>query len=165
MRASKRSEQNGTSLLNQKIRSVNLDFSKIQIAVEKHLPIETSKETYDLLRALYEYFCLLSVKNELPEMHPNYNDAKTTMLAYYTLNDIILSITVGDKETQKEINELITLLGKLPNPTDSKVTINALKDLINKLGTEKEKEDVIEETRMVLRQFLSNDNQSSKANS
>jgi hypothetical protein len=144
--------------------SVNLDFSKIQLSVEKHLPKETSKETYDLLRALYEYFCLLSVKNELPdEMHPSYKDAKTIMLAYYTLNDIILSIIVGDKETQKEINELITLLEKLSNPTSSKVNINEIKGLIDKLGAEKEKEDTIEETRMVLRQFLGNYNPSSKA--
>jgi len=124
--------------------------------IEKHLPKETSKETYDLLRALHDYFYLLASKNELPnDFHPNYKDAKTTILAYYTLNDIILSITVGDKDTQREINQLMTLLEGLPNATDLKINISKLKDVINKLGTEKEKEDFIEESRMVFRQFLS----------
>ena len=155
------SEENGRSLMNQKIGSINLDFSKLLQAVEKHLPKETLKETYDLLRTLYEYFCLLASKNELPdEIHPNYKDAKTTVLAYYTLNDIILSITVGDKDTQREINQLMTLLEDLPNATDLKINISELKEVINKLGTKKEKEDFIEESRVVFRQFLSHNNSS-----
>lgn len=148
---SKRSEETGKRLMNQTSGSVNLDFSKLLLAVEKHLPKETSKETYDLLRALHDYFCLLKLPDET---HPNYKDTKKTILAYYTLNDIILSITVGEKDNQREINQLMTLLESLPNATDLKINISELKGVINKLGTEKEKEDFIRESRMVFRQLL-----------
>ena len=137
--------------MNQTSGSVNLDFSKLLLAVEKHLPKETSKETYDLLRALHDYFCLLKLPDET---HPNYKDTKKTILAYYTLNDKILSITVGEKDNQREINQLMKLLESLPNATDLKINISELKGVINKLGTEKEKEDFTRESRMVFRQLL-----------
>jgi hypothetical protein len=153
---SNRSEEAAKRLINQTIGSVNLDFSKLLLAVEKHLPKETSKETYDLLRTLYEYFCSLTSKNKLPEeIHPNYKEAKATILAYYTLNDIILSIIVGDKDAQREIDELIMLLEALPKVPDLKIKTSDIKDIINKLSTEKEKEAFIEESRMLFRQFLS----------
>ena len=151
-----RSEENGRNLMTRKIGSINLDFSKLLIAVRNNLPKETSKETYDLLRTLYEYFCSLASKNEsLDEIHPNYKDAKATILAYYTLNDIILSIIVGDKDTQREINQLMMLLEDLPNTTDLKINISELRDVINKLDIKKENEDFIEESKIVFRQFLS----------
>ena len=148
---SRRSEETGKRLMNQTSGSVNLDFSKLLLTVEKHLPKETSKETYDLLRALHDYFCLLKLPDETPL---NYKDTKKTILAYYTLNDIILSITVGEKDNQREINQLMTLLESLPNATDLKINISQLKGVINKLDTEKEKEDFIRESRMVFRQLL-----------
>ena len=121
---SKRSEVAGKRLMNQTSGAVNLDFSKLLLAVEKHLPKETSKETYRLLRTLHDYF-LLASKNKLPdENHPDNKETKKTILAYYTLNDIILSITVGEKDNQKEINQLMTLLESLPNATDLKINIS-----------------------------------------
>jgi hypothetical protein len=137
--------------MSQKIGSTNLDFSKLSLAVKEHLP----KETYGLLRTLYEYFCVLASKNEfLDEIHPNYHDAKTIILAYYTLNDIILGTIVGDDETGRESNELVMLLEDLPMGTDLKMNVSALKDVINKLGIEKGKESAVEESRMVFRQQL-----------
>ncbi len=94
-------------------------------------------------------------KNKLPdENHPDNKDAAKTILAYYTLNDIILSIMVGEKDNQREINQLMVLLESLPNATDLKINISDLKGVINKLDTEKEKEDFIGESRMVFRQLL-----------
>ncbi len=152
---SKLSEETGKRLMNQTIGSVNLDFSRLLLAVEKHLPKETSKETYDILRTLYEHFCLLASKNQIPdEAYSNYKDAKTTILAYYILNDIILSITVGEKDNQREINQLMMFLEDLPNTTDLRINISELKGIINKLGTAKENEDFVEESRMLFRQFI-----------
>ena len=121
---SKRSEVAGKRLMNQTSGAVNLDFSKLLLTVEKHLPEETSKETYDLLRTMHDYFLLASKNKLTDENHPEHKDTKKTILAYYTLNDIILSITVGEKDNQKEINQLMTLLESLPNATDLKININ-----------------------------------------
>jgi hypothetical protein len=133
-----------------------LDFKKLSLATKRHLPVEVSKETYSILKSLNEYFNeSASSKNELPEQtHPNYNDAKTTVIAYYTLNDIILGIIVGDEQIGKETNELVKLMAKLSEETNLKMDIDAIKDWANKLRVEEGKESVIEESRAVFLQQL-----------
>ncbi|MCJ7631007.1 hypothetical protein MUP77_01205 [Candidatus Bathyarchaeota archaeon] len=151
----KRSEENVWRFTGQKIGTINLDLTKLASAFKGHLPEEISKETYSILRSLYEYFSGLTSKNEfLEQIHPNYHDAKTTILAHYTLNDIILGTIVGDEEIGKESNELVMMLDDLSKGTDLKINIDAIKDIINKLGMEKGKESVIEESRAVFRQQL-----------
>jgi hypothetical protein len=151
----KRSEENVRSFAGQKIGTINLDFTKLSLAIKERLPGEISKEAYSILRSLYEYFSGLTSKNEfLEQIHPNYHDAKTTILAYYTLNDIILGTIVGDEEIGKESNELVMMLDDLSKGTDLKINVDAMKDIINKLGIEKGKESVIEESRAVFRQEL-----------
>jgi hypothetical protein len=151
----KRSEENVKNFTGQKTDTINLDFTKLSLAIKEHLPEEISKETYSILRSLYEYFSGLASKNEFPEQtHPNYHDAKTTILAHYILNDIILGTIVGDEEIEKESNELVMMLDDLSKGTDLKINVDAVKDIINKLGMEKGKESVIEESRAVLRQQL-----------
>lgn len=149
-----RSEENVRNFTCQTTRTVNLELTKLSSAIKERLPGETSKETYGILRSLYEYFSELT-KNEFPEkIHPNYHDAKTTILAYYTLNDIILGTIVGDEEIGKESNELVTMLDDLSKATDLKIDVDAIKDVINKIGLEKGKESVIEESRAVFKQQL-----------
>jgi hypothetical protein len=151
----KRSEENVRSFTGQKIGTINLDFTKLSLAIKERLPEEISKEADSILRSLYEYFSGLTSKNEfLEQIHPNYHDAKTTILAYYTLNDIILGTIVGDEEIGKESNELVMMLDDLSKGTDLKINVDAMKDIINKLGMEKGKESVIEESRAVFRQQL-----------
>jgi hypothetical protein len=151
----KRSEENVRSLAGQKIGTINLEFTKLSLAIKERLPEEISKEAYSILRSLYEYFSGLTSKNQfLEQIHPNYHDAKTTILAYYTLNDIILGTIVGDEEIGKESNELVTMLDDLSKGTDLKINVEAIKDIINKLGMEKGEESVIEESRAVFRQQL-----------
>jgi len=151
----KRSEENVRSLAGQKIGTINLEFTKLSLAIKERLPEEISKESYSILRSLYEYFSGLTSKNEfLEQIHPNYHDAKTTILLYYTLNDIILGTIVGDQEIGKESNELVMMLGDLSKGTDLKINVEAIKDIINKLGMEKGEESVIEESRAVFRQQL-----------
>jgi hypothetical protein len=135
--------------------TANLDFTKLSTAIKEHLPEEISKETYSILKSLYEYFNGLTSQNEtLEQSHPNLHDAKTTILAYYTLNDIILGTIVGDEEIGKESNELAVMIDDLSKGTNLKINFDAIKDAINKLGMEKEKESVIEESRAVFMQQL-----------
>jgi hypothetical protein len=70
------------------------------------------------------------------------------------LNDIILGTIVGDEEIGKESNELVMMLDDLSKGTGLKINVDAIKDVINKLGVAQEKESVIEESRAVFVQQL-----------
>jgi hypothetical protein len=148
------SRENARSFADQK-GAIDLEFAKLSSAIKEHLPEEISKEAYGILKSLYEYFNGLTSQNEnLEQIHPNYNDAKTTILAYYTLSDIILGTVVGDEEIGKESNELVTMLDDLSKATGLEINVDAIKEVINKLGAEEEKESVIEESRAVFMQQL-----------
>jgi hypothetical protein len=134
---------------------VNLDFAKLSSAIKEHLPEEISKEAYDILRVLFEYFNGLTSQGESSaQIHPNHDDAKKVILAYYTLNDIILCTVVEDEEVGKERAELAMVLDGLSKGTGLKINVDAVKDVVNKLGVEKEQESVIEESRAVFVQQL-----------
>jgi hypothetical protein len=151
----KRSEESFRSLTGQKTGTITLDFAKLSSAVKERRPEEISKETYSILRALYEYFSGLASKNEpLEQIHPNYHDAKTIVQAHYTLNDVILGTIVGDEEVGKESNELVIMLDDLSKATNLKIDVDAIRNIIDKLGTEKGKESVIQESRAIFRQQL-----------
>ena len=150
----KRSEENARHLKDKKLGARELDFALLSLAVKKRLPEEISKETLNLLRLLHDYFSGLASANEsLEQIHPNDHDAKTTIQAYYLLNDIILGVMVGDR-AEKEINALVVMLGDLSKKSGLKINISALKDTIDKLGVEQEKESVFEESRMIFRKQL-----------
>jgi len=153
----KRSEENAGKVTDQKIETIELDFTKLSLAIKERLPEETSKETYNLLRLLHDYFGGLDSENEfLKEIHPNYYDAKTTIQAHYLLNDIVLGTILEDEEIGKEHNELMMTLEDLSRGTGLKININAIKDVIAKLGGEKGNESAIEKSRAVFRQQLNN---------
>jgi len=150
----KRSQENALILKDQKIGLIALDFTKLSLAVKERLPEEISKETYNLLRLLHDYFNGLATANEsIKQVHPNYHDAKTTIRAYYLLNDIILGLMVGDK-VEKEIDALAVMLEDLSKDTGLKINMKALKYTIVKMGAKQEKESAIEESRTVFRKQL-----------
>ena len=62
---------------------------------------------------------------------------------------------VGDR-AEKEINTLVVMLEDLSKKSGLKINIDALKDTIDKVGVEQEKESVIEESRTVFRKQLVN---------
>jgi hypothetical protein len=151
----KRSEENAARLTDQEMKIIELDFTKLSSAIKERLPEETSKETYNVLRLLHDYFGGLDSENEyLKEIHPNYYDAKTAIQAHYLLNDIVLGTILEDEEIGKEHNELLITLEELSKGTGLKININAIKNVIAKLGAEKGKESVIEKSRAVFRQQL-----------
>jgi len=152
---SKRSEENAGRLTDQKMKTIELDFTKLSLAIKERLPEEISKETYNLLRLLHDYFRGLDSEDEsLKEIHPNYYDAKTTIQAHYLLNDIVLGTILEDEEIGKEHNELLITLEDLSKVTGLKININAIKNVITKLGVGKEKEKVVNESRAVFRKQL-----------
>jgi hypothetical protein len=135
--------------------AVNLDFEKLSSAIKEHLPEEISKEAYSILRVLFEYFNGLPSQGESSaQIHPNHDDAKKVILAYYTLNDIILGTVVEDEEVGKERVELAIALDDLSKVTGLNMNVDAVKDVVAKLGAEQAKESVIEESRAVFAQQL-----------
>jgi hypothetical protein len=141
-------------LKDQNIGITVLDFTKLSSAIKEHQREEITKETYNILRLLYDYIIALASTNEFPEpIHPNYYDAKTTIQAYYLLNGIILGIIVGDR-VEKEINALVAILENLSNKSGLRINIDALKDTIDKVDAEPEKESAIEENRTLFRKQL-----------
>lgn len=151
----KRSEENAARLTDQEVKIIELDVTKLSSAIKERLPEETSKETYDVLRLLHDYFGGLDSENEfLNKIHPNYSDARIIIQAHYLLNDVILGTLVGDEEIDKELNELLMTLEDLSNGTGLKININAIKNVIAKLGVNKERERVVKESREVFRKQL-----------
>ena len=150
------SEENIRDFTDLNVGTVDLDLTKLSSAIKAHLLEETQKEIYAILRSLHEYFSGLASQNAavVEQAHPNYQDAKTIILAYYTLNDIILGTIVGDKEIGKERNSLVMMLDGLSKGTNLNINVDAVKDVVNKLSKEKGKESVIDESRTLFKQQL-----------
>ena len=91
------------SFTTQTMPSLKMDFSKIGSAIKTQIPKEASNEAFSILKAEYEYFNGLSVDDDFKENHPNFQDAKAVILAYFILNDLLLGKVVGDKENREEI--------------------------------------------------------------
>jgi hypothetical protein len=148
-------EENTVGLGDQQMKIMELDFTRLSLAIKERFPEETSKEVYNILKLLYDYFSGLDSENDLlKEIHPNYFDAKTIIQAHYLLNDIILGTILEDEEIGKEHDVLLTTLEELAKGASLKININAIKNVIAKLGAEKGKESVIEKSRAMFRKQL-----------
>ena len=151
----KKSVKKVEELTDQKITLLELDFSKLTLVINERTQEEISKETYSILRFVYDYFIGTDSENEtLEQVHPNYYDAKTTILAYYLLNDIVLGSIIGDEEIGEEQKELLMTLEDLAKSTNLKININAIKAVICELRDENGKESFIEKSRMLFRHQL-----------
>jgi hypothetical protein len=142
------------SFTGQTMPPLNLDFSNVSSAIKRQVPKETSKEAYNILKTIYGYFNGLSLDDDLKDYRPNLQNAKAVILAYYTLNDLLLGKVVGDKENKKENSQLETVLQNLANETNFKVNIDELKGSIDKMGLESDRESVIEESRGIFKEQL-----------
>jgi hypothetical protein len=165
------------SFTGQTIAPLSLDFLKVSSAVKRQIPKETSKEAYNILKAIYGYFNGLNLDEGLParrssgcwcsnlqmrlclnhafkDCHMNFQNAAAAILAYYMLNDLLLGKAVGDKDNKKENSHLETVLQNLANETNFKVNIDELKGSIDKMGLESDTENVIENSRRIFKEQL-----------
>jgi hypothetical protein len=155
----KKSVKKVEELKNQKNYLLEMDFSKLSSVIKERELEEISKETYNLLKFLYDYFNQLSTANE--SLKQIYHYARTTIRAYYLLNNIELGIMVRN-EVGKEIIALVSSLEDLSKNTDLKLNIDALNDLVTKVGAEQQKERVIEETKAAFKKQIENFNESQR---
>ncbi len=146
---------NTFSFTGQFMPPLNLDFLKISSAIENQNLEETSKEAYDILKMIYSYFDNLNLNDDLKESVPNFVNAKAIILAYYTLNYLLLGKIAGEKENTNEYNQLKSVLELLANDTNFKVNIEALKASVDKVIPENYSESEIAKTREIFKnQFM-----------
>jgi hypothetical protein len=143
--------------LNQSLQTMEplmLDFSKVASAIKHQIPKETSEEVYSVLKSIYEYFGSLKIEFDLKEAHPNFQDSKNIIIAYYTLNDLLLGKVVGEKENNQEKYQLENVLQILATTTNFKADVEALKANINMVIPEKDLESFVEDIRANFREEL-----------
>ena len=143
------------SFTGQTMPPFNLDFSKVSSAIKRQVAKETSKDAYNILKAIYGYFNGLSLDDGLQDCRPNFQNVKALILAYYTLNDLLLGKVVGDKENKEENSQLEMVLQNLANETNFKVNIDELMDSIDRTSLESDRESVIEKSRGIFKEQLS----------
>ncbi len=142
------------NFLGQTMEPLNFDFSKLSLAIKKQHPKSTSKETYNILKTAHLYFKGLNLKDDFPEVHPNYQDAKALIFSYYLLNDLLLGKVVGDEEVEKESIELELALQSLATDANVEVNFDALKDSLNRMDIWQEREGAIEESRDIFKEQM-----------
>jgi hypothetical protein len=135
---------------------LTLDFSGVAAAVKSELPENASKETFKVLKAIYNYFAALDADEDFASVHPNFSDAKTALLACYTLNDIYLGKIVGEKDLQKQSAALESALQSLSKETGFKVDFESLKAGFDSVASEEGFEGEIEDVRETFRAQLGN---------
>ncbi len=136
------------------LEPLDLDFSKVAAAVKSQVAKETSKETLNVLKAIHSYFNGLKAENDLAGTNPNFEHAKAAVLAYYTLNDLLLAKIVGEKDNQKEMAYLEETLKTLSEGTNIKVDVVGLSGCIDKMGVEAERESGVFEARALFKEQL-----------
>jgi hypothetical protein len=133
---------------------LNLDFAKVSAAIKRQVPKETSKETYNILKSIYEYFDGLKPDDDLKDASLNFQNANAVILAYYTLNDLLLGKVIGEKDNKKESLALESVLLGLANESTVKVNFEELKVSMDRLDVEVENESVVEDTRAIFKEQL-----------
>jgi hypothetical protein len=141
------------NLTGQTLAPLNLDFSKIASAVKTQAANEVSKEAFNILKTVYEYFNALNPDEDIKENQPNFQTAKTLILAYFLLNDLLFGKFVGDKETSVETSELETALQSL-GEANFKVDVEELKRSMDKISLEDDKQKLIEDNRAIFKEPL-----------
>jgi hypothetical protein len=142
------------SFTGQTVAPLNLDFTKISLAIQNQTPKEASAEIYAILKAIYEYFQNLNMDDDLKENYPNFENAQAVIFAYYTLNDLLLGKILG-KENEKENSQFEAALQKLSVESSVKVDFAAVKECMGKIGVE-DSGDVFEDCRGILREQMAN---------
>ena len=140
------------SFTGQTMMPLNLDFAEVSTAIKRQVPKETSKESYNLLKLIYEYFNSLKSDDDLKELRLNFQNAKDVMLAYYMLNDVLFGKVVGEVDNVEESLALESALLRLVNESSFKVNIEDLR--INSFEAEVDGDLVIVNARAIFRDQL-----------
>ncbi len=152
----KQFEEKAVKFASLNANKLSLDLRPLSLAIQEHRAKDAAKETFASLKALYYgFYAVVTSVNGSEQLHPNPSDANHTIQSVYVVNDIMLGAIVGDEEITKENIELLKILDDLAKLPDSKIDVNAVKSSVEKIGTDKEKqEQFVEDIRLMLEQQL-----------
>ena len=134
---------------------LNLDFTNVSATIKRRISEETSKEAYDILKSIYEYFDGLKPLDYQKDDSVNVPIAKNLILTYYMLNDVLFGKVVGEVDNEKEILALEGVLLDLANGSNVKFNIEELKSGIYKLGVKVDYERIFKDIRASFKEKLS----------
>ncbi len=138
----------------QTMTPLNLEFAKVSAAIKRQVPKETSKEAYNILKSIYEYFNSLKPDNDLTDTNLNAQNVKAVISAYYMLNDLLFGKVIGEKDNKKESLALESVLLTLANESIVKVNVEELNAGMDRLGVDVDSKGVIGETREIFKKHL-----------
>jgi hypothetical protein len=133
---------------------LNLDFLKITTAINNQDLQKISKEAYNILKTIFEYFNSLNVDDDFKESVPNFQTAKIIISAYYAINDLLLGKIVGDIENKKESHQLESALENLGTNTSFRINIEELRVSIEKVTPETDLESGVDNVRGIFKEQL-----------
>lgn len=131
----------------------NLDFAAIDATVRNQVAKDTSKEALSVLKAVHGYFTGLKPEDDLAGFNPNCEHAKAAVLAYYTLNDLLLAKVVGEKDSGKEVAYLEKVMKSFEG-TGVNVDLAALLGIVNGAAVESQRDNAVFEVRALFREQL-----------
>lgn len=132
---------------------LDLTFLAVDSAVKTQVAKDTSKEVLTLLKEMHSYFTGLKPEDDLANFNPNFAHANATLLAYYTLNDLMLAKVVGEKDSKKEVAYLEEMLKQLEG-TSVQFDLEALLGTVEKVVVEAERCNAVFEVREIFREQL-----------
>ena len=132
----------------------NLNFANVSAAIKKQVPKETAKEAYNILKSIYGYFEGLKQDDDLKENSLSLQNANAVILAYYTLNDLLLGKVIGEQDNIKESLALKSVLLGLANQSNVKVNFDELNESLGRLDFKADSENVVEHTRAIFKEPL-----------
>jgi hypothetical protein len=140
----------------QTMAPLNLDFAQVSLFIERQAPRETSVEAFNVLKSIHGYFKSLKPEEDITNAYPNFQSAKDAILAYYTLNDMLLGKVTGERENKKEDAYLEALLQRLRQESGIKVNFEDLMASLDRMSFEEDRQSVIDESRELFKEQLKN---------
>ena len=129
----KRFENAASSVQGQVLLETNPKFERLSSSIRKRQVEESSKEIHLALELLYKNVFGASLENTATnKLLPKDDLFKTAILAYYTLNDILLAKVVGDEGSIKESGELAIILNHLAKTANRDIDANVILHSVNK---------------------------------
>ncbi len=123
------------SFAGQTIASLNVDLSKIILSVKSQVPKNIAKDTLDVLKTIYNYFDVLKPNDNLVKETENVDNAKKMILAYFTINDVLLAKSSGQKVEDKEISALENVVLTLKDKLTINLSLDELKAALSNFET------------------------------
>ena len=96
---------------------LDLDFSKIAVAIQNQTTKETAQEAFDILRAIYAYFSGFELE-ALADGVLNFGYVRVVVLAYFMLNDLWFAKVIGEVDMEIEFNAFRVQLADLAAQTN-----------------------------------------------